>query len=91
VRDQTSCRPVPPGTLPPDTPTDSPTASLAGALRCMVCGRQSGWLLPPRWPVRRVSPEVSPDHARTTRGNSPPLFRRALASRHHRRGPRRPP
>jgi transposase len=38
----------------------------------MVCGRESAWLLPPRWPVRRVSPEVPHDHARTARGDSSP-------------------
>src|SRR5439155_2888727 len=66
-------------------------APLAGALRCMVCGRESAWLLPPRWRVRRVSPESPHDHARATRRDSPSLFRRALEGRHDRRGPRRPP
>lgn len=58
ARDQTSHRPVPPGTLAPDTSTDrSPTAPLMGAGRCVVCGRESAWLLPQPWPVRRVSLE----------------------------------
>ena len=61
VRDQTSRRPAPPVTLPADTSTDrSPTAPLVGALRCMVCGRESAWLLPPPWRIRRVSPEAPP-------------------------------
>jgi hypothetical protein len=56
VRDQTSRRPASHRRLPADTPTDpSPTAPLAGSLRCMVCGRESAWLLPPRWRIRRVS------------------------------------
>lgn len=37
VRDQTSRRAAAPATLPATDP--SPTAPLAGALRCMVCGR----------------------------------------------------
>jgi hypothetical protein len=46
VRDQTSRRAASSTTLPADTSTDrSPTAPLAGALRCMVCGRESAWLL----------------------------------------------
>ena len=48
VRDQTSPAPASPDTLAADTSTDRvPTAPLAGALRCMVCGRESAWLLPP--------------------------------------------
>ena len=54
VRDQTSQRAVPLATLPADTTTDSvPTAPLAGVLRCMVCGRESAWLVPPPWRIRR--------------------------------------
>jgi hypothetical protein len=50
VRDQTSPHAAARATLPADTTTDSvPTAPLAGALRCMVCGRESAWLLPPPW------------------------------------------
>ena len=92
VRDQTSQRAAALATLPADTTTDrAPTAPLAGALRCMVCGRESAWLLPPPWRIRRVSPETRHDHARATRRDSPPLLRRALEGRHHRRRPRRPP
>jgi hypothetical protein len=48
VRDQTSSPPVPAGTLAADTSTDrSPTAPLVGTLRCVVCSRESAWLLPP--------------------------------------------
>ena len=48
-----------PATLPTDTTTDLvPTAPMAGALRCMVCGRESAWLLPPPWRIRRVSAET---------------------------------
>jgi len=92
VRDHPS-QPEPPAvTLPADTPTDPvPAASLAGASRCMVCGRESAWLCPPPWPVRRVSPEARHDHARAARRDSPAVLRRALARRHDRRPARRPP
>jgi hypothetical protein len=93
VRDHTSQRAAALATLPVDTATGLvPTAPLAGALRCMVCGRDSAWLLPPPWRIRRVSAETTrDDHARTARRDPAALLRRALEGRHHRRGPRRPP
>jgi hypothetical protein len=68
VRDQTSQPAAALATLPVDTTTDLvPTAPLVGALRCMVCGRESAWLLPPPWRIRRVSPETRHEHAEIRR------------------------
>ena len=77
VRDHSSRHPSPAATLSADTLTE-PSALLAGATRCMVYGRESTWLLPPHWPIRRVSSETRYDHARATRRDSAPQQRDIL-------------